>query len=361
MRGAPANERGRWRWIASSMCSRSKRGMSTIALPVATETPMITVRPYTWKSGITSTPRSRPSTSVGFHERDCSTFATSARCDRTAPFGTPVVPPVYWRIAVSSGRTSTGRRAGPSFSRSGNECSPAARSIGVRWPSRRSRASVNSARTTGGKYSLMFVGIRFRTFVPSRAARATAWSRESATSVSVPGPVELGVGQRPFDESMPDDRAEDRRDRPRMTRGGVTEELLKGNGGIGERARHARVVVLPPRALGRDPDAQPQPPARYRSTRTSSRRMPALQRPLRQSAVRHVDSRYGDHRVAALGLDRLVVPAGGAAQQRAAIGAAEHAREEAQAGGRVDAIDDRATWRDAVATTRPRIRRPDVA
>src|SRR5213595_617840 len=85
--------------------------MSTIALPVAIETPMITVRPYTWKSGMTSTPRSSPSTSVGFHERDCRTFATSARCDRTAPFGTPVVPPVYWRIAVSSGRTSTDRRA----------------------------------------------------------------------------------------------------------------------------------------------------------------------------------------------------------------------------------------------------------
>src|SRR5438128_8532843 len=70
---------------------------------------------------------------------------------------------------------------------------------------------------------------------------------------------------------MPDDRAEDRRDRPRMTRGGVAEELLKGNGGIGERARHARVVVLPPRALGRDPDAQPHPPARYRSTRNRGR------------------------------------------------------------------------------------------
>ena len=186
MRGAPANERGRCLWIASSTCSRSNRGMSTIALPVATETPMITVRPYTWKSGMTSTPRSRPSTSVGFHERDCSTFATSARCDRTAPFGTPVVPPVYWRIAVSSGRTSTGRRAAPSRRRFGKSRSPAARSTVVRCPSRRSRASVNRARRIGGKYSLMFVRIRFRTRVPSRAARATAWRRESATSVSVP-------------------------------------------------------------------------------------------------------------------------------------------------------------------------------
>src|SRR5256885_10778787 len=59
---------------------------------------------------------------------------------------------------------------------------------------------------------------------------------------------ELGVCQRSFDESMPDDRAEDRRDRPRMTRGGVGEKLLKGNGGIGERVRHARVVLLQPRA-----------------------------------------------------------------------------------------------------------------
>src|SRR5207249_12048280 len=85
-------------------------------------------------------------------------------------------------------------------------------------------------------------------------------------------------------------------------------------------------------------------------------RLPALLRPLRQSCVRHVNSRHGEHRVAALGLDRLVIPAGSAAQQRAAIGATEHAREEVQAGRRVDAIDDRATWCDAVATTRPRIR-----
>src|SRR5438309_12026565 len=84
---------------------------------------------------------------------------------------------------------------------------------------------------------------------------------------------------------------------------------------------------------------------------------PALPALLRQSCVRHVDSRYGDHRVATLRLDRLVVPAGGAAQQRAAVGAAEHAREEAQAGGRVDAIDDRGTRRDAIATTRPRLLR----
>src|SRR5437867_4705256 len=91
--------------------------------------------------------------------------------------------------------------------------------------------------------------------------------RLKARGEAVREPVELGVGQRPFDESMPDDRAEDRRDRPRMTRGGVAEELLKGNGGRGERARHARVVVLRPRALGRDPDAQAHPPARYRTTR----------------------------------------------------------------------------------------------
>src|SRR5947208_5711426 len=87
-----------------------------------------------------------------------------------------------------------------------------------------------------------------------------------ARGEAVREPVELGVGQRAFDQSMPDDPAADRRERPRMTRGGVAEELLKGNGGLGERARHAGVVLLQPGALGRDPDAQPQPPARYRST-----------------------------------------------------------------------------------------------
>src|SRR5207237_5529783 len=91
-------------------------------------------------------------------------------------------------------------------------------------------------------------------------------------------PLELGVRERSFDESVPHDRAEDRRDRTRMTRGGVGEELLEGNGGIVERVRHAGVVVLPPWALGRDPDAQPQPPVRYRSTGNRGRRIPALQR-----------------------------------------------------------------------------------
>src|SRR6267378_257452 len=296
MRGAPANERGRCLWIASSTCSRSKRGMSTIALPVATETPMITVRPYTWKSGMTSTPRSSPSTSVGFHERDCSTFATSARCDRTAPFGTPVVPPVYWRIAVSSGRTSTGRRAAPSRRRFGKNRSPAARSIVARYPSRRSRDGVEtrerderlrpgvrelpaqlgsgvqgvardddrarSQRAVEGDDELRAVGQKQRDAVPFADAQRLEARREAVRE-----PLELGVRERSFDESMPDDRAEDRCDRPRMTRGGVGEELLEGNGGIVERVRHAGVVLLQPRALGRYPDAQPQPPARYRSTR----------------------------------------------------------------------------------------------
>ncbi len=33
---------------------------------------------------------------------DCSTFATRLRCVSTAPFETPVVPPVYCRNAMSS-------------------------------------------------------------------------------------------------------------------------------------------------------------------------------------------------------------------------------------------------------------------
>src|SRR5438552_2633435 len=52
----------------------------------------------------------------------------------------------------------------------------------------------------------------------------------------------------------------------------------RAGGGTGTRG-HAGVVVREPRALGRDPDAQPQPPPRYRSTRMGGRRMPALQRP----------------------------------------------------------------------------------
>src|SRR5207253_10664670 len=174
-------------------------------------------------------------------------------------------------------------------------------------------------------------------------------------------PVELGVDQRCFDEPVRNEGAEDDRGRLRVACGGVREELLERDRGIAKRVGHAGVVVREPRALDRDPDAQPQPPPRYRSTRMrwwTNACAPAV---LRQSCVRHIDSRQGEHRVAALGLDRLVVPAGGAAEQCAAIGATEHAREKAKAGGRVDATDDRATWRDPVATTRPRIRLPALA
>jgi len=108
---------------------------------------------------------------------------------------------------------------------------------------------------------LRAVGQKQRDPVPFADAQ-----RLEARGEVVREPIELGVRERSFDESMPDDDAEDRRDRPRMTRGGVGEELLERNGGVVERVRHAGVVLLQPGALGRDPDAQPQPPARYRST-----------------------------------------------------------------------------------------------
>jgi hypothetical protein len=91
--------------------------------------------------------------------------------------------------------------------------------------------------------------------------------------------IESGVAHRSFDEPVRDDRAEDDRGRPRVACGGVREEPMQGDRGITKRVGHARVVVRDPRALGHDPDTQPQPPARYRSTRIGGRRMPALSGP----------------------------------------------------------------------------------
>src|SRR5438105_10765744 len=93
-----------------------------------------------------------------------------------------------------------------------------------------------SQRAVEGDDELRAVGQKQRDPVPLADAQ-----RLEARSEALREPLELGVRERSFDESMPDDRAEDRRDRPRMTSGGGGEELLAGNGGIVERVRHAYV------------------------------------------------------------------------------------------------------------------------
>src|SRR5437879_1448076 len=175
------------------MCSRSKRGMSTIALPVATETPMITVRPYTWKSGITSTPRSIPSTSVGFHERD--RREPRERDERLGP-GVLELPAQLRRGVQRVARDHDRARA---------------------------------QRAIEGDDELRAVGQEQRDAIAFANAE-----RLEARGEAVRAPIELGVRQRCFEKSTGDDGAEDRRDRPRVARGGVREELLEGDRGIGE-------------------------------------------------------------------------------------------------------------------------------
>ena len=56
---------------------------------------------YEWNSGITH--RMRSPTAVASSVSRCATLMAIERCVRFTPFALPVVPPVYWRSARSSG------------------------------------------------------------------------------------------------------------------------------------------------------------------------------------------------------------------------------------------------------------------
>jgi hypothetical protein len=61
------------------------------------------VRPYAWNIGRTAwTTLLSPAWICGIHARACAAFASRFPWLRTAPFGVPVVPEVYWMSAVSS-------------------------------------------------------------------------------------------------------------------------------------------------------------------------------------------------------------------------------------------------------------------
>jgi len=128
---------------------------------------------------------------------------------------------------------------------------------GVAWDHDRARAQ----RAIEGDDELRAVGQEQRDAIAFANAE-----RLEARGEAVREAIEFGVGQRRFDEPTGDDRAEDRRDRARVARGGVCEELLEGDPGICERTRHAGVIVLQPRALGRDPGVHLSRRGRYRST-----------------------------------------------------------------------------------------------
>lgn len=84
------------------------RGLGTMTSSAAIEMPysMHTVMPYTWKKGMAAITFSPPSTPLVSHARTCRVLHTRLRWVSMAAFGTPVVPPVYWNSATSSGRAA---------------------------------------------------------------------------------------------------------------------------------------------------------------------------------------------------------------------------------------------------------------
>ena len=67
-----------------------------------------------WYIGIAVTSTSSPSfNATGMNALNCSVLATRLRCDRAAPFDSPVVPPVYCRNSRSSPVSATGRSGSP--------------------------------------------------------------------------------------------------------------------------------------------------------------------------------------------------------------------------------------------------------
>src|SRR5207247_1798873 len=94
------------------------------------EKSMTAVSPYTWNRGIAPSTRSDPCAPAGNHAAVCVAFATRLRWVSIAPFGVPVVPPVYCSTATSSGRlpASSLGFAGVA-ARSANRWTPSSRGI----------------------------------------------------------------------------------------------------------------------------------------------------------------------------------------------------------------------------------------
>ena len=70
----------------------------------------------TWKKGSTPIMRSRPGSSEGFQSSAWWILAWRFAWVSIAPFGTPVVPPVYWKTATSSRGSIAGGSYPPSLS-----------------------------------------------------------------------------------------------------------------------------------------------------------------------------------------------------------------------------------------------------
>src|SRR5437667_5918022 len=88
--------------------------------PFTMERSMTAVSPYTWKRGIAPRTRSGPCAPVTNHAAHWAAFATRFRWVSIAPFGVPVVPPVYCRTATLSGFAGVCTESVGVFARSAN-------------------------------------------------------------------------------------------------------------------------------------------------------------------------------------------------------------------------------------------------
>ena len=71
------------------------------------------MRAKTWKKGRTASIRSAPGTRPGDQAVTWRQFAARFACVSIAPFGSPVVPPVYCSTATSPGEGAGSATAGP--------------------------------------------------------------------------------------------------------------------------------------------------------------------------------------------------------------------------------------------------------
>src|SRR5690606_32822407 len=101
--GTPMKIVGLKRSMQPSTSSMS-RALGTMIIADAIETANVITAtiPYTWNSGMAARNRSSPLWSPASQQRIWMALLTSALCGLRAALGMPVVPPVNWKIAVSS-------------------------------------------------------------------------------------------------------------------------------------------------------------------------------------------------------------------------------------------------------------------
>ncbi len=110
MVGTPTNRVPRSDSIRCSIRPGSNPGGRTWVNRPCTAPSVTSTHPAVWISGIGLTHTSPgPACKISAQNR---ALLVIPRCRKTAPFGKPVVPEVYWICAASSGRTSGRRSAG---------------------------------------------------------------------------------------------------------------------------------------------------------------------------------------------------------------------------------------------------------